>query len=145
MLVKKALLTGFLQAFEKAGIMELPALPALQAALTSEGINILLNKMSILSTLQDTVLSNMLTIASLYLAYHPHPPAFRNTIAAMNAANPATAVSRDVPSFDIARERAYCRTLRTRCLHTDHLLAAGAEARRDAAGHAQPSPYCTSA
>jgi hypothetical protein len=64
MLVKKALLTGFLQAFEKAGIKELPALPALQAALTSEGINILLNTMSILSTLQDTVLSNVLFLTA---------------------------------------------------------------------------------
>ena len=42
------------------------------------------------------------------LADHSHPPTYRDNlvapVAAANAPNPATAASRDVPSFDIAGE-----------------------------------------
>ncbi|KAH9164389.1 serine palmitoyltransferase [Lactarius sanguifluus] len=80
------------------------AVPALLAVSASEGINILRNTPSILSTLQENVrairavLDRVEAITILLasrLADHPYPPALPNL---------ATPASRDAPSFDIARE-----------------------------------------
>jgi serine palmitoyltransferase len=92
------------------------AVPALLAVSASEGINILRNTPSILSTLQENVRAiravldriDLLTIpshaASPIIHIHLRTATPSLSVAAPKAPNPATAASRDAPSFDIAGE-----------------------------------------
>ena len=92
------------------------AVPALLAVSASEGINILRNTPSILSTLQENVRAicavldhiDLLTIpshmASPIIHIHLCTATPSLSVAAPKAPNPATAASRDAPSFDIPGE-----------------------------------------
>ena len=91
------------------------AVPVLLAS-ASDGINILRNTPSILSTLQENVRAiravldpiDSLTIpsheASPIIHIHLRTATPSLSVAASKAPNPATAASRDIPSFDIAGE-----------------------------------------
>src|SRR5712675_2060749 len=98
------------------------AVPALLAVSASEGINILRNTPSILSTLQENVRAmravfervDCITIPShpaspiIHIhvrtppATHLHPLAPPSSSAAAKPSNPASPVARDAPAFDIA-------------------------------------------
>jgi len=100
------------------------AVPALLAVSASEGINILRNTPSILSTLQENVRAmravfervDCITIPShpaspiIHIhvrtppATHLHPLAPPSSSAAAKPSNPASPVARDAPAFDIAAE-----------------------------------------
>ena len=100
-------------------------------ASVSEGINILRNTPSILSTLQENVrairavldridtLSTPSHAASLIIHIHLRTATPSLTVAAPKAPNPATAASRDVPSFDIAGEEGLLQDI------VDEVLAQG--------------------
>jgi serine palmitoyltransferase len=83
--------------------------PALLAVSASEGINILRNTPSILSTLQENVRAiravlDRIDAASpiIHILLRTGTPSL--SVAAAKAPNPATAASRDAPSFDIVSE-----------------------------------------
>ncbi|KAH8999735.1 hypothetical protein EDB92DRAFT_1940493 [Lactarius akahatsu] len=86
---------------------------ALLAVSTSEGINILRNTLSILSTLQENVHAIRAVldpVEALTIPSHPASPIIHihlrsaSTSASAKLPNPATPVPRDAPSFDIAGE-----------------------------------------
>ena len=92
------------------------AIPALLAVSASEGINILRNTPSILSTLQENVRvirAALDRIESVTIPSHAASPIIHIhlrtatpslSVTALKAPNPATAASRDAPSFDIPGE-----------------------------------------
>ena len=97
----------------------------------SEGINTLRNTLSILSTLQENVCAirvvlgriDTLTIplyaASPIIHIHLHTATPSLSVAAPKAPNPATAASRDAPSFDIPGEEGLLQDI------VDEVLAQG--------------------
>ena len=81
------------------------AVPALLAVSASEGINILRNTPSILSTLQENgrAINIPSPAASPIIHIHLRSPAQLSS-ATLKAPNPATPAPREPPSFDIAGE-----------------------------------------
>ena len=101
------------QRINGTSILFLAAVPALLAISASEGINILRNTPSILSTLQENVRvirAVLDRIHSLMIPSHTASPIthiyLRTATPSLSVAapNPATAASRDAPSFDIPGE-----------------------------------------